>query len=199
MANKPTTGRRRRLEQARLAQKRQRLVRVAVVVTGLVVVAVVGLVAFHSAGSGPTGVSDPARFDLPALRGSGRVRLASYRGRPVVVNMFASWCKVCTDELPGFTAVAREVGPRVQFIGLDSDETGDGEAMASQFGLQQAGFVLARDVGGSPASGLHDAVGAQGMPATLFYNADGQLVDKVLEGMSEATLRQKLAQLYGVS
>lgn len=57
--------------------------------------------------------------------------------------MFASWCKVCTDELPGFTAVAHEVSGQVRFIGLDSQETGDGAAMAAQFHLRDAGFTLA--------------------------------------------------------
>ena len=70
--------------------------------------------------------------------------------------------------------------------------------MAALFHLRDDGFTLAKDIGGSPASGLHYAIGAQGMPATLFYDSQGHLVDKVLQGMSQARLRQKLDLLYGI-
>ncbi|GAC1530437.1 MAG: hypothetical protein NVS3B12_05000 [Acidimicrobiales bacterium] len=193
-----SSGRRARADQARLEENKRRRLVAAMSVGALAALLGLGLVAFRSGGSGARGVSDPARFDLPALEGNGRVRLADFRGKPLVVNMFASWCKVCTDELPGFTSVAHEVSGQVRFIGLDSQETGDGAAMAGQFHLRDAGFTLAKDIGASPASGLHDAIGAQGMPATLFYDAQGHLVDKVLQGMSRASLREKLAQLYGI-
>ena len=155
---RPTTG-----DRNPVAARR---IRLAVIAGGiLAVVAVIGLV-ISASGGGASGVADPARFDLPAYQSSGRVRLADFRGKPVVVNMYASWCTVCRSELPGFTREARRLAGKVVFIEVNTEETGNGDALADEFHLAQAGMILAKDVGPSPASRLHDAYGAQGMPVS---------------------------------
>lgn len=170
-------------------------------IAGAVVVGALAfaVVAASSGNSGGPGVTDPARFDLPKLEGGGRVQLAAYRGTPVVVNLYASWCTACRTELPGMASVARELAGKVVFIGVDSVDSGRGLAMARQYQLAESGFVLARDVGGAQGSGLHDALNALGMPATAFYDSTGKLVFQANEAIPEATLRQKLHQLYGVA
>lgn len=170
-------------------------------VAGVAVLALAALavVAFGSSPSpSNTGNPDPAAFDLPALSGPGRVRLLDYRGTPVVVNMFASWCTNCRDELPVFARSANGLRGKVQFIGVDSQETGDGAGMAREFHLAANGFVLARDVGGSPAAGLHDALGARGMPVTAFYSEDGKLLRTYRAQIPETVLRTALHELYGL-
>ena len=102
-------------------------------------------------------------------------------------------------ELPGFAKVAADLKGKVRFVGVNSQETGDGAAMATEFALADHGFVLASDVGGAHRSGLHDAVGAIGLPVTLFYDRDGHLVAKVLQGEPEAALRAAITQLYGIA
>lgn len=150
-----------------------------------------------SSGSG-VGHTRAEAFDLPALGSDGRVRLADFRGKPVVVNFFASWCDACEFELPGFAAAADELRGEVVFVGVNSLETGDGMAMAREFRLEESGFVLARDIGGRQSSGLHDALGGRGMPITAFYDARGRLVDVAGGALPEDALRQKLRQLYDV-
>ena len=177
---------------------RRRVVATALGLIGVAALAV-GVVAFSAGTSTGHGVTDPARFDLPTLGGSGRVQLAAYRGKPVVVDLFASWCTACRTELPGMARVAQDVHGTVTFIGVDSDDSGRGASMARQYGLSAAGFVLATDVGGSQGTGLHDAYGAPGMPFTAFYDANGRLVFKAIEAIPEATLRHKLDQLYGLN
>jgi len=156
------------------------------------------VLAVAARGGGTTGVGDPARFDLAALAGHGRVRLADFRGKPVVVNMFASWCTVCRSELPGFTEEARRLAGKVAFVEVDSQETGDGAGMAADFHLAEAGMILAKDVGPAPASRMHDALGAQGMPVSVFYDAQGNLIEHDNAGILEPDLGAKLHQLYGV-
>jgi len=161
----------------------------------VVVAVAVGIVAFRS----PTtsAAASPTSFDLPALNGAGTVRLSSYRGEPVVVDLFASWCSACRDELPAFAAVAASTRGKVQFIGVDSLETGDGAAMAEQYRLAANGFVLARDVGPGD-SDLHDALRAPGMPVTVLYDAAGRIVAKDVSSVPAATLRSQLRRYFGI-
>jgi cytochrome c biogenesis protein CcmG/thiol:disulfide interchange protein DsbE len=150
----------------------------------------------HDAGT-PVAVSiDPARWELPRLDGPGLVKLADLRGKPVVVNFFASWCTPCRAELPVLSAMATQLGDRVRFVGVDSEESGDGLGMARQFGIQA--WPLAQDVGGRSNSGLHDRLGAMGMPVTAFYDAQGKLLGVKLGSFVHDSLRDRLNQLYGL-
>jgi thiol-disulfide isomerase/thioredoxin len=173
---------------------------IAAFVIGAVVLA--GSIAFAIGASnsgGAAGVTKPTAFDLPMLHGPGRVQLAAFRGKPVVVDLFASWCAACETELPGFAKVAAELRGQVAFVGVDSLDTGDGLGMANRYGLPAAGFILAHDVGPYPSAGFHNALGAPGMPATAFYDAQGRLVFRAIASMPEATLRAELNRLYGLN
>jgi thiol-disulfide isomerase/thioredoxin len=161
----------------------------------VVLVIAVGAVVLASRGHGASS-TEADNFVLPQLGGPGQVRLADYRGKPVVVTLFASWCDNCVEELPGFAAVAKTLRPDVVFIGVNSLETGNGEAMAQRFDLTASGFVLARDVGPG-LSNYHDALGALGMPATAFYSPEGRLLKVDQGGLSESALRGAIDQLFG--
>lgn len=205
----PRTRSRQKEAEAREAAARQartRRVNVAGGITALVVAMVFGLVlaVSHGGGSGSGGgggggttSTDPGAFELPRLNGHGDIRLASFHGKPTVVNFFASWCTACQGELPGFAKVSRELKGTINFIGVNSLETGDGMAMARQFGIDW--WPIARDVNGQQASGLHDALGGQGMPISAFYDANGKLLYVAPGALPESTLRATLQQYYGVS
>lgn len=179
------------------ANRPSRRLRLTVWVVAAALLALLATALVWSSGR-PAGSTAVDHFDLPQLDGPGRVKLTDYRGRPVVVTLFASWCDNCRLELPAFAALARQLGPRVVFVGVNSLETGDGEAMARQFALAPSGLVLARDVG-SGSSDYHDAIGARGMPATAFYNRDGRLITVDQGGLTAATLRATIRQLYGIA
>jgi thiol-disulfide isomerase/thioredoxin len=170
--------------------------KLAVVLAALALLAGLAVIAFRS---GPSaGSASPAAFDLPALGGAGRVRLAAYRGEPVVVTLYASWCTACLSELPGFARQSSRLRGKVQFIAVDSQESGDGAGFARRFGLAASGFVLAKDIGQSSTGGLFKAYAGRGLPVTVFYSRSGTIVSKALEGMPEDLLRQQLHTLYGV-
>jgi cytochrome c biogenesis protein CcmG/thiol:disulfide interchange protein DsbE len=164
---------------------------VAVVAAALAVVVVLAVVAFRP--GKPGGTATASAFDLPALTGQGRVRLSDYRGKPVVVTLFASWCTACTTELPGFARTAAATRGHAQFIAVDSQETGNGAAFADRFGLAQSGMAVARDIGKSSTGGLYKAYGARGLPVTVIYGSDGTVRWKALEAVPEAVLQQQLA------
>jgi cytochrome c biogenesis protein CcmG, thiol:disulfide interchange protein DsbE len=165
-----------------------------------VVVAIAALLVVRTqsqSASPPATSTQPAAWRLPSLDGGGDVRLAGFRGTPVVVDFFASWCTACRGELPGMAALSAQLKGQVTFVGVDSEESGDGLAMARQLGV--GWWPLARDVGGTQASGLHDALGARGMPLTAFYDRSGRLLAVVPGAISKDDLRSRLHTMFGVS
>lgn len=172
-------------------------------VVGFAIVAVLAGIVLSSDDSakGTLDVTDPARFDLPTIDGTGRVRLADFEGTPVVVNFFASWCEPCKEELPDFADAARKLAGKVAFVAVNSKElsTPSGIALARSNGLAEAGITLARDVGPG-GSGLHDAYDVrQAMPVNAFYDADGKLLYVAPGQLTPDKLREQLQKFFGVA
>lgn len=157
--------------------------------------ALIGLAVLAGSGSGGSGVSDPGAFDLPAIEGDARVRLADLRGKPVVVNFFASWCTACDFELPGFARVSDELRDQVTFVGVAALETGDPVTMPERHGITW--WPLARDIG-SRGNDLHAALGGRGMPVTAYYDDTGNLLHVETGAIDEATLRERITSLYQI-
>jgi len=178
------------------AARRHRRLRIGVFAAGVAVLVGVAVLATRG-GPSATGSGDPARWALPRLGGSGEVHLADFAGKPTVVNFFASWCDQCRAELPGFARVSKEVAGRVNFVGVNSLDDGQGLPMAREFGIDA--WPLARDLGSGSTGELHDRLGGQGMPITAFYGSSGKLVDFADGALPEATLRAKLRELFGLN
>jgi thiol-disulfide isomerase/thioredoxin len=146
----------------------------------------------------PSGVlsTDKNDFVLPALCGDGQVRLADFRGTPLVVNLFASWCGPCEKELPAFHRVSVAAKGQVAFVGVNSKDEGNGYPLAVETGVTD--WPLARDTGGNEEEGLLRSLGARGLPVTVFYNADGTIAEIDFGELDEAKLIAKLTELFGV-
>lgn len=195
---KPATSKKARHElRERAATRRRRTINWGIL--GLAFVAIAGFAIF-SAQRGPSGgergSGDPKAWDLPSLKGEGRVKLSDFEGQPLVVNFFASWCESCRFELPGFKKVSEELKGTVAFVGVNSLDDGNGMPMAREFGIES--WPLAVDLGSGDVGELHDRLGARGMPATAFYDEEGRLVDFIGGAISERALRSKLRELYSI-
>ncbi len=144
---------------------------------GLVVVLVVAVEnsrskdAFVKSVAGGRLPAAPA-FDLPALSGSDRVRLADYRGKIVVLNFWASWCDPCAEEAPLLaTMAAEQQKDGVVFVGIDAnDVVDDARAFANRFGLD---YAQAHDGDGSEK----DRFGVTGFPETFVIDRNGRAVE----------------------
>lgn len=166
-------------------------------------VAVIGGVVALAAtrGSSTAGYeTSPQAFVLPSLSPPGKVSLAAFKGKPVVVNFFASWCTQCAAELPVFDTDARALQGKVDFVEVNAEETGDGMAFAQRHALSSSVSAVARDVGGGQSDGLYQALGGNGsMPMTAFYGADGKLITTHIGAFDSSTLGAALQQLYGIT
>lgn len=110
------------------------------------------------------------------------------RGRPVVVNYFASWCAPCRAEAPLLRAVANE-NRDVAFLGVATrDRREDSAAFLDE---EQLTFPTLWDWPGD----LADVVEARGMPTTAFFDHEGQLVATHTGLLTEAMLAPRLADL----
>ena len=140
-----------------------------------------------------TGSREGARMPALALAALGNDRAVTLgevaAGRPAVVNLWASWCGPCREEMPVLAAAqAREAGIAFVFVNQGEPQT------AVRSYLARLGLPL-RDVLLDPGSSLLEAAGSRGLPTTLFYDAQGRLVDAHMGVLSEAALRVRLRAL----
>jgi len=118
--------------------------------------------------------------------------LASYAGKPVVLNFWASWCPSCVAEMSAaFRPVAADLGGEITFIGMNIQ---DDRALATEL-LESTGveWVSAED----PEGELYVDLGGIAMPFTVYISADGQVVEKHNGPLTESQLRDQIAGALG--
>ncbi len=131
--------------------------------------------------------SAPA-LQLTAFDGR-RVTVDGFRGRPVVVNFFESWCPICQAEQPDLSQVAREFAGRVGFVGVSNHDTlAAGRAYQRRFGIS---YPLANDASGRTWARW----GVPYQPVTVLVDAQGRIAARFDGGATAGTLRAALAYL----
>lgn len=139
----------------------------------LAVLAVVGLLGFGLLGKGTAkiAVGEPVPDrELPVLGGSGERSIADYRGRWVLVNLWASWCTPCRQEAPELERFSRRYRERrVSVVGINvQDNTGDALAFLREFPV---GYAQLRSVGDERSA----AFGSTGVPENFLVDPQGRL------------------------
>jgi thiol-disulfide isomerase/thioredoxin len=112
------------------------------------------------------------------------------QGQPLVVNLWASWCPPCRREMP-VLAAAQQQEKEVTFVFANQ-----GEDAATVFRYLQASQLDLKNVVFDAGAQLGPAVGSTALPTTLFYDANGQLVNVHLGELSKASLANQLAALH---
>jgi cytochrome c biogenesis protein CcmG, thiol:disulfide interchange protein DsbE len=141
------------------------------------------------AGTNP-GDQAPA-FKAPAYRGKEPITLAEFRGHPVVLNFWASWCPPCRAEMPALEAAYQTYRSRgVVVVGIDgaTDTWADSRAFLAARGVT---YPAGRDETGQIAQAYHVA----GLPTTFFITAGGRVAGIALTGgFTGEDGRQELAK-----
>jgi cytochrome c biogenesis protein CcmG/thiol:disulfide interchange protein DsbE len=129
-------------------------------------------------------------FALRKLSGDGTIRLSDYRGQPVVVNFWASWCHPCRKEFPLLADARKEhADDGLQIIGVSfRDIPSDGRTFVKD---QGAKWAFARDDDEVVAKDY----GVRAVPQTFFIDADGTIRDRVFGITSAQDLERTLQKI----
>lgn len=136
----------------------------------------------------------PAGADVTFTTFAGdEVALASLRGRPVIVNFFASDCVPCITEMPAFEEVFQDVGSEVSFLGLAvADRADEAQALVERTGVT---YPTAQD----RDSTVITALGGTVLPTTVLLDADGAILASRYGELDADELRALLADELGIA
>jgi len=114
------------------------------------------------------------------------------RGKPVVVNIWASWCGPCTAEAPGLAREARRLQGKVQFLGVDIiDHLPPARAFIRKYGWPYPSVF-------DPKGAIRDDLGFIGQPITVVYDASGKQVFTQSGAVSEEDLQGAVEDVLSV-
>lgn len=166
----------------------KRTIWVAVIAGPLLALLAFGLRGNPDAVASPLLNKPAPSFTLHTLDGR-TLSLAALRGRPVVLNFWASWCPSCKTEHAALRDAWRRYRTRVQFVGVLFQ---DSRAGARQYMLQHGGhWPSAQD----PDQNVAINYGVAGPPETYFIDRSGIVRFKVLGPVSTGVLRRDIRQL----
>lgn len=171
-----------------------------IIVITIVSILVLGFLALLGFGlarqEAPTGASGAARinrpaadFTLPLFNGE-QITLSSLRGKPVVINFWASWCIPCREEAALLEKTWRAYKDKgVVFIGVDiQDRETDALAYIKEFDIT---YPNGPDTKGK----ITIDYGVSGIPVTFFINREGMIVSRWVGAINERLLVAKIEEI----
>lgn len=167
----------------------------AVVSAALIVLLIVRLAAANSAvgtSPGTSLIGHPApNFTLTVWNGAAprTIDLASLKGKPVLVNFYASWCTDCAEEQPILQAASQKYASSVVFLGVAfQDKQSDSLGFLHQYGIT---YPSGPDAAGTAATDY----GVTGVPETILIDRNGNVVHHFYGAVDAASLDKALAPL----
>ena len=172
---------------------RRRLAAGAAALVLLAAVLVAGVLAARDTG----GARSVAVGSGPVIRLAGtdpitaaRVDLARFAGKPVVVNVWASWCAGCNEEAADLARLARD-HPEAQVVGLDIQDTREGaRAFYRRWGWRHPSIF-------DPSGKLASKLALQGLPSTYVLDSEHRVVSRIVGATDLASFEEALRQATG--
>ncbi|HEX3970340.1 MAG TPA: TlpA disulfide reductase family protein [Stellaceae bacterium] len=120
----------------------------------------------------------PAPLPAPAVafttRDGTQKQLADFKGKLVLVNLWATWCGPCVEEMPSLDRLQAKLGDKLTVLAISEDR--QGETVVAPFLQKNAIQHLAIFL--DPQSAATSALGAQGLPTSYLIARDGTIVGK---------------------
>jgi len=122
-------------------------------------------------------------------------KLAEYRGKPVVLNFWATWCVPCAAEMPLLNEMQNRYKSRVLFLAASVDD----DEMRPEVGafIRKHRAEALTVMMGATIDSLREFGLKQVMPGTVFIDAEGNIVDRVSGKLQRADLTARLKKLAG--
>lgn len=140
-----------------------------------------------SSTSGSSSISDTR---VTPLQGGAARPLSAFRGKPLVVNLWAPWCTPCIREMPAFDKVHQDLGKRVTIVGItDGLDRAGAKRLAKS---TRVTYPLLIDDGGN----LQADLGVVNLPTTVFLDADGKVIRRHAGAFTAESLRKTIDSLY---
>lgn len=128
-------------------------------------------------------------FVLTQLNGE-PLTLSNFRGKPTIVNFWASWCPPCRRELPALQNAYTTYGDKIGFIAVDvKEDTGTVTAFVEDMNLS---FPIVLDPNGEISNVMYEV---RGIPTTIFVDANGIVAARHVGPLDAATIDEYLAPL----
>ena len=131
--------------------------------------------------------------DFTVYDGEGNpVKLSDYRGKPVVINFWATWCYYCKEEMPDFDEAAKAY-PDVQFLMVNATDGVRETVEKAKDYVAEEGFTfpVVYDTDRDAVSSYY----VTGFPTTYFIGADGTVVTGAGGMIDRATLEQGIGMI----
>lgn len=134
----------------------------------------------------------PVDFALKDLSGRAR-RLTEWRGRPLLLNFWATWCAPCREEIPLFIKTQkRHAASGLEVVGIAIDQPQDAADFVAEFGVPYP-ILLADDTTLDLMSRYGNPTGA--LPYSVIFRADGTITHRKIGAFSPSELERALASL----
>ena len=167
----------------------------SVLIVGVILAAILLAILFAGLGKDPAEIRSPLinkpapTFALREVGTNRTIDLTQFRGKPMVVNFWATWCGPCWEEHPVLVANARMLQPNVQFLGVVFQDKED--QILGFLNQRGSSYPTVVDEAGKTAI----AYGVGGVPETFFVDANGVIRAKYSGPMSPDILRANLQKV----
>jgi thiol-disulfide isomerase/thioredoxin len=117
--------------------------------------------------------------------------IESFKGKPVVANVWASWCPYCVNELPGFGKIQKEFSDQIVILAINRGESAEqARAYLERLGME-SDLLYYLD----PEDSFYTSIGGFSMPETIFVDREGNVITHKRGPVSADEIRQKVQEL----